>query len=368
MKYARTAGLFFNTPLALLPAKADEICTFWEKKIDVGHIDWEAHQEPFAALFVPEAAVGDDALRPMPLEEAMSAAAAAGGGLIAVLPLYGMLSARMNLMMAMSGGTSTTMFAQALREQVDNPQVKAVIVDADSPGGAVAGMQELADVIYGLRGKKPIVAVVNHLAASAAYNAITQMDEIVASPSAELGHIGVAALLIDRSAELEQAGIKVRQVTAGKFKHEQAIGSDLVPMDDSKIQHAQQQVDEAYGMFVANVARGRGVTAAEVRNGFGEGRVVGAKEAVRLGMADRIATLDETIQRFANGGRVSRRGSATLVESEGFAAAVAEMERDFLEGSSSESEEPRGIMSAVDPAEIETQHRELAYQYEGVTR
>ena len=234
---------------------------------------------------------------------------------MAVIPLHGVLAARMNMMMAMSGGTSTTMFAQALREQVNNPQVKAIIIDADSPGGAVAGMQELADSMFALRGTKPIVAVVNHLAASAAYSAISQADEIVASPSSQLGHIGVAALLVDRSGELEAAGIKVRQVTAGKFKHEQALGSDLVPMDDSKIQHAQQQVDEAYAMFVASVARGRGVKVSDVRNGFGEGRVVGAQEAVRLGMADRIATLEQTIQRFASGGRVSRRGTAAeLIE------------------------------------------------------
>lgn len=318
MKYSRASTLFFDAPLALLPSKVEELRLFWEMKLEGQRIDWQERQEPFeVALLNMDAALGDGG--------------AAAGGLIAVIPLHGILSARMNMMMAMSGGTSTTMFAQALREQVNNPQVKAVIIDADTPGGAVAGMQELADSMYALRGKKPIVAVVNHLAASAGYWAISQADEIVASPSSQLGHIGVATLLVDRSGELEAAGIKVRQVTAGKFKHEQAMGSDLVPMDDSKLQHAQQQVDEAYAMFVNSVARGRGVRTSEVRDGFGEGRVVSAQEAVRLGMADRIATLEETIARFASGGRATRRGTAAVMES-AVVTSVEERPDDAAEG------------------------------------
>lgn len=315
MKYARTLGMFFDTPLALLPAKMEEVRAFWESKLAGANINFEEHQEPFAVSFF-ETGEGLTAAGPGATPEP---------NVVAVVPLHGLMAPRMNMMMAMSGGTSTTQFAQALREQVANPAVKAVVVDVDSPGGAVAGMQELADVIQSLRGTKPIVAVVNHLAASAAYNAISQMDEIIASPTAELGHIGVASLLTDRSGELEAAGIKVRQITAGKFKHEQAAGSDLVPMDDSKIQHAQQRVDQAYSMFVGNVARGRGVSTAEVRDGFGQGLLVGAQEAVRLGMADRIATLDATIARFASGGRVSRRKATAELDEEAVAAALDAM-------------------------------------------
>lgn len=371
-KYSRASTLFFDQPLALLPGKMDEIRVFWESKLAGAHIDFEERMEPFAvSLF----ALGEADMVAWLSEdtEAATAASASGGGQIAVIPMHGVLAPRMNMMMAMSGGTSTAMFGNALREQVNNPQVKAIIVDCDSPGGSVAGMQELADTIYSLRGTKPIVAVVNHLGASAAYSAISQMDEIVASPSSQLGHIGVASLLVDRSGELEQAGIKVMQVTAGKYKAEQATGSDLVPMTDSKVQHAQQSVDEAYSMFVDSVARGRGVKASDVRNGYGEGRVVGAQEAVRLGMADRVATLDQTIQRFASGGRVSRR-AATLEER---AAAAMEASREMIgepkddgtllglpvvvvEEAAINEEQP------IDPLAIETEQRQRAYEYEKV--
>lgn len=349
MKYSRASTLFFNAPLALLPSKIDELRAFWEAKLAGAALDFEDRQQPFAAIQQQ----------------------AAGGGVIAVIPLHGVMAQRMNMMSAMSGGTSTQVFAQALREQVNNPQVKAVIIDVDSPGGSVYGVQELADAIWSMKGAKPIVAVVNSLAASAAYWAISQCDEIVATVGADLGHIGVASLLVDRSGEAEQAGVKVLQVTAGKYKHEQAIGSDLTPWTDEQVAHAQQRVDEAYGMFVNSVARGRGVRAAEVRDGFGQGRVVGAAEGVRLGLADRIATLDETIARFANGGRVTRRAGASaelpIEDEEEVLEQPADAEPPFEEVTEQQGpEEPIEPAPEETPDElaIETEQRERNYRYE----
>lgn len=362
MKYSRASTLFFDTPLAILPSKVDELRLFWEAKLGGASLDFEDRQEPFAVRFFSHDLRFDDEAGksaggflggPFEVDAAMAAASSPtnGGGLIAVIPLHGVMAPRMNMMQAMSGGTSTTQFAAALREQVANPQVKAIIVDVDSPGGSVYGTAELADVIWSLRGTKPIIAQVEKgTACSAAYWAISQMDEIVASVSADLGHIGVATLLIDRSGEAEQAGVKVLQVTAGKYKHEQAVGTDLTPWTDDQVAHAQQRVDEAYAMFVGAVARGREVSRDAVRNGFGEGRVVSAQEAVKLGMADRIATLEQTIQRFATGGRVSRKGAAAeldvaskalIMAAEGNLAGA----EDLLINGEPAEEEPRGILN-----------------------
>jgi ClpP class serine protease len=92
-------------------------------------------------------------------------------------------------------------------------------------------------------------------------------------------------------------------ITAGKYKGE---GSSYEPLTEEARTAIQTRVDEYYGMFVNAVARNRGVSAADVRGGYGEGRVVGAKEAKRLGMVDRIETLDETLARMTRGSR--RRG------------------------------------------------------------
>jgi ClpP class serine protease len=125
------------------------------------------------------------------------------------------------------------------------------------------------------------------------------------------GSIGVYAVHHDESALDEALGIRHTVVSAGKYKAEGVYQ----PLSSEAIQHLQNMVDEMYGHFVDSVARGRGVSAADVRDGFGEGRVVLAREAVRQGMVDRIATLDTVLAR--HGGRetqIAAVGSAALTE------------------------------------------------------
>jgi len=186
-----------------------------------------------------------------------------------------------------------------------------VVLDVDSPGGAVNGVEELADEMLRARGQKPVVAVANTLAASAAYWIATAADEVVVTPSGEVGSIGVFAVHEDFSAALEAAGIRVSLVSAGKYKME---GNPYEPLGDEGRAALQERVDDYYGMFVGAVARGRGVAAKDVREGFGQGRLVGARQAVELGMADRVATLDETLDRVARrvAGNRSRRGALSL--------------------------------------------------------
>jgi signal peptide peptidase SppA len=283
MKYAHVATLFYDRPLMIMPSKALVIDRFLRAKMAGEELEWEGRVEPFAATSVPTN----------------------GGGSIAVLPLYGVMAQRLSMMQEMSGGTSTDKFLAAFREQANNSQVKAIVLDIDSPGGSVYGTDELASEVYKAREQKPIVAVANSLMASAAYYFGSQADELIVTPGGEVGSIGVLGVHYDFSAMAEMEGVKPTLIKAGKYKAE---GHPDFPLSDDARDHFQQDVDRYYGMFVRAVARGRGVSVQTVRDGFGEGRVVGAQEAVRLGMADRIATLDETVQRLASGGRVQRRG------------------------------------------------------------
>jgi capsid assembly protease len=215
----------------------------------------------------------------------------AGAG-VAVLPVLGTISHRMGMFSASSGGTSTEALTREFRSLLADSSVSAIVLDVDSPGGSADGIDELATEIFKARGKKPITAVANTLMASAAYWLAASADEIVVSPSAEVGSIGVLAAHEDRSALMEKLGVKVSLVSAGKYKTE---GNPFEPLSDEARANIQKRVDEAYGRFVRAVARGRSVPVDTVRNGFGEGRVVSAREAVRLGMADRVATIDEVI-------------------------------------------------------------------------
>src|SRR5262249_39956041 len=166
--------------------------------------------------------------------------------------------------------------------------------DVDSPGGNVAGATEFAREVLAARAKKTVVAHANYLLASAAYWAMSGATEIVASPSAQVGAIGVLTLHNDISKMLEQMGIKREVLSAGKFKGE---GMDGGPLSTEARAHIQDLIDGAYGRFIGDVAKGRGVTPADVRNGFGQGRALAVEAALATGLIDRVATLQDTLAR-----------------------------------------------------------------------
>ena len=214
---------------------------------------------------------------------------------IAILPIVGTIIPRGDMLMESSGAISTQRIAAAFRSALATPDVESIVLDIDSPGGQVGGVDELATEIFQARGQKRIVAVANHLAASAAYWIASSADEVVVSPSGEVGSIGVLAMHQDISQALEADGVKINMLFAGKYKTE---GNPFEPLTEEARAAIQARIDDYYQMFAGAVARNRGVKRSEVVGGFGEGRVVGAKQAVALGMADRVATLDETIERL----------------------------------------------------------------------
>jgi signal peptide peptidase SppA len=211
---------------------------------------------------------------------------------VAVLPLHGVVVPKASLFSEVSGATSVEGFRAMFREALTAEDVAAIVMDVDSPGGMVEGVTELAGEIRAARGRKPIVAVANLEANSAAYWLASQADEIVVSQSSRIGSIGVYTAHEDRSVEGEQKGVKTTLVSAGKFKAE---GNPFAPLSDEALAHMQSLVDSYYGMFVHDVAKGRKVPVDDVRSGFGEGRVVTAKDAVETGMADRMGSLEQVI-------------------------------------------------------------------------
>jgi signal peptide peptidase SppA len=214
---------------------------------------------------------------------------------VAVLPLFGTIVPRADMFTDVSGATSAERFTAQFRDLVNDPSVSGIVLDVDSPGGQVAGIEEASQAIYDARGIKPIVAVSNHIMASAAYWIGTAADEVVVTPSGEVGSIGVFAVHRDNSAALEKQGIKISIISQGKYKIE---GNPYQPLQEEARTAIQASVDESYDAFVNAVARNRGMKPNAVRNGFGEGRMVSARQAVKMGMADRVATLDETIQQL----------------------------------------------------------------------
>jgi capsid assembly protease len=185
--------------------------------------------------------------------------------------------------------------------------VSAVVLDIDSGGGAVSGIPELASEIFAARGSKPIKAVSNTMMASAALWLGSAADEVIVSPSSETGSVGVVAAHSNMAKAMEMAGVETTLVYAGARKVE---GNPYGPLDDEARAELQRRVDEAHQMFVRDLAKFRRVGVETVRTDFGEGRVFGAREAIRRGMADREGTIDEVIAELASPRRRSNAARA----------------------------------------------------------
>jgi signal peptide peptidase SppA len=274
---------FLTTPWALMPERLQAMAGVLTR--------WSAGEPP-----TDEAMFQIQSERVLRDTRKQMAAANAGSG-IAVLPLYGVVTQRGNMIDDISGpgSTSTQQFTSALRQVLADDTVGQILIDIDSPGGSVYGVAELASEIVKARAQKPVVAVANSLAASAAYWIGCSASEFYATPGGEVGSIGVWQAHFDYSKALEEEGIKTTLVSAGKFKVE---GNPYVPLDPEAQAFMQSRVDDYYNAFIQAVAVGRGVSVDDVRNGMGEGRVLGADAAMAQRMVDGIASFDDVLARM----------------------------------------------------------------------
>jgi signal peptide peptidase SppA len=235
-------------------------------------------------------------------------------GEVQTIDLKGVLTPNVSLFALIFGlGSSISSFRVQLAEAANNPDIGAIVINVDSPGGVVDLIPEIADEVAAAAKQKPVVAVANTLIASAAYWIASQATEIVVTPSGEVGSIGVFTEHRDISGALELMGIKPTLISAGKYKIET---NPYSPLSEEARTALQQGVDDFYSMFVKAVATGRQASVADVRNGYGEGRVLTAKRAVDAGLADRVDTLENVVSGLQ---RRSRTGSTNGLgaESEG---------------------------------------------------
>jgi signal peptide peptidase SppA len=175
--------------------------------------------------------------------------------------------------------------------------VGAVVLDIDSPGGAVDGIPELAAEIRAMRDTKPIVAMSNTSAFSAAYWLGAQASEFFASPSASVGSIGVLSVHEDHSERFAQEGVKPTIITSAEFKAE---GNRASPLSDDARANMQSEVNAFHEMFVQDIVAGRMFAPDVIEADFGKGRTVMAKDAVGIGMIDGVGTFEDVIARAAD--------------------------------------------------------------------
>ena len=273
---ARLATRVFGTPLLIQPDKLEVILSAVGPRLVIDGL-------PIA---VPELSAHTEGMD-------TEALAVTPDGL-AVIDISGSLVNRSSWLDAPSGLTSYANIREEFDLAMASPAIRGVLMRIDSNGGECAGCFDLADAIFAMRGAKPIWAVVDDAAFSAAYMLASAADKVFVSRTGGVGSIGVVATHVDASGSDEKAGLKYTMLTAGAHKKDFNAHE---PLSEGARSELQAEIDRLYRLFVETVARNRGmpaeaVRATEARLYFGEG-------AVAAGLADAVFPFDQTAAQMA---------------------------------------------------------------------
>jgi ClpP class serine protease len=207
-------------------------------------------------------------------------------GDVAVLPVNGPIFRRANMFTEVSGATSIDLLARDFASAVASPDVRAIVLEIDSPGGEVTGVNAFADQIFAARGKKPIVAYVDGCGASAAYWIASAADEIVLDATARVGSIGVVQSVPNPNA----ATADEIEIVSSQSPNKRP---DVTTDEGRAVIRA--NVDALADVFIGAVARNRGVTPEKVASDFGKGGMAVGAAAVSAGLADRLGSMEGVI-------------------------------------------------------------------------
>jgi len=211
---------------------------------------------------------------------------------VAVIPIHGVIAKRMNLMQEFSGGTSSEIVGRDIRAALADSEVRAIVLDMDSPGGTVDGTEALAEIVYEAREVKPIVVFANGLMASAGYWIGSGAQRIITNQTGEIGSIGVVMAHYDYSEANEKAGVKRTYIYAGKYK---TIGNDSEPLSKEGEAYLQAGVDYVYSLFIETVSRNRGCTIADTL-AMAEGKIFIGQQALDIGLVDEIGNFETALE------------------------------------------------------------------------
>lgn len=252
-------------------------------------------------------------------------------GAVAVLPLRGVITPRTSFMSYLFGGMGLVDFMDEFRSALADDDVGSILIDVDSPGGRTSLVPEVGAEIRAARGKKPIVAIANTTAASAAYWIATQADELVVTPSGFVGSVGTYIVHEDWSGMNEQLGIDPTYIVSAASPHK-VDGNPDEPLSEDARETWQQDVDDITAQFFQAIAKGRGTNVKDVRENYGQGRCLSATRALDAGMVDTVQTYDEVIARLVTGsvtaGRSAPARSTLVVDGRVIADAVLDAARE----------------------------------------
>lgn len=233
----------------------------------------------------------EGAATPTAMSEFAQVSTPKGEQRIAVMPVHGVMLAEDQI----CGPVGMLSMSAELYELADNTRVAGVVLDIMSPGGQVAGLQELLNAADYLRARKPLIAYVNSHAASAAYWLASRADKIILNgPAAEVGSIGTMLHYLDASEAMRRKGIREIKVVSTLSPDKNSINMTDPTEGDMELM-ASELLDPLTRIFQAEVSAAReGVQAAALT-----GKMYLASDALEMGLADGIGSINDAIEMAA---------------------------------------------------------------------
>jgi signal peptide peptidase SppA len=212
-------------------------------------------------------------------------------GNVGVITVRGPLVNTENIFTSIFGVSTYPAIREALIFAAQDPEVSKVLLDIESPGGAVSGVNDTAKLVKRVDGIKPVTVFSDSTLASAAYWIASGARKINVGETAIVGSIGVIATMASQHEALKKEGVQVQVVRAGKNK---ALGHPAEPISDKAIAQVQERVDAMYGVFTNTVAANRAALPIAKKGTWAEGNEFMGADAVSAGLADKVSTFDET--------------------------------------------------------------------------
>lgn len=247
-------------------------------------LPWAVHKETFESWVRNENAAGPALRLPAIQRKSVSPDG------VAVIDITGPITPRVSFLNMFFGGTDVETIRQEFSAALADSSISKIILNIDSPGGAVSGISPLADQIFSARSIKPIESFVSGMGASAAYWLAAATSRITISDTALVGSIGVVGTAIDDRERQKMQGVTFHQIVSSNAPKKRPD-----PATPEGRQVLQNEIDGIGGVFTAKVAGFRGVTEQKVNSDFGQGGVLVGIAAVRAGLADAIGTFESTL-------------------------------------------------------------------------
>lgn len=280
MRFAHLAQRLFNVPLLIKPEKAEIVMAALADRLGIARVNGVD-----VAAAAPLFGIGADVF------DADDGRYDRRGydlvGPIAVIPVHGTLVNKLGTLRPYSGMTGYDGIRQNFLTAIHDSQVRAIVLDIDSPGGEAAGCFDLVDQIYAQRGTKPIWSILSEDAYSGGYAIASAADKVTVPRTGGTGSIGVIVMHVDFSKAIREAGIEVTFLTYGDRK---ADGHPEIPLSPEAKATFQSQIDTMGELFVGTVARNRGVDPAPIR--AQQALTYMGSAGVSVGLADAVLSPD----------------------------------------------------------------------------